>query len=62
MKYGVTNLNPLEIFGNRSFSIWPTRDLNFELTDSLNESKRVFYCNGILYKFYDTLNTALNIL
>ena len=60
MKYGVTNLNPLEIFGNRSFSIWPTRDLNFELTDSLNESNRVFYCNGIVYKLYDTLNTALN--
>lgn len=55
MKYGVTKLNPLTIFGNCSFS----RDLNFELTDLLNESNHVFYYHGIVYKLYDTVNTAL---
>lgn len=48
---------PLRMFDNKHFCFLPTKGLEF--LDALNKSKRVFYCNGTVYKLYDTLNTPL---
>ena len=54
MKYGVTNLKPLEMFGNKLFSFQPIRGLEFTYMDALNHSWWVFKHNGMVYKLYDT--------
>ena len=51
MKYGVINLKPLKIFGNKLFSFRPIRELEFTDTDA--DSWRVFKRNGMVYKLYD---------
>ena len=55
MKYGVTKLMPLTMFGNKCFSFLPTE--NVKLLDAFNTSKCVFHCSGVVYKLYDTLST-----